>query len=327
MRKPAELKSLSEGEFARIAWLSGLFSKLPASRSVSLGIGDDAAVLRASRGQWVWTIDACVQAVHFDLRWLTARDVGWRSFHAAASDIAAMGAVPVAALCSLALPQRADTNTFRDVARGQAAAARSLKCPIIGGNMTRSSELSIHTTVLGVTKRPLRRDGARVGDEIWLLGQVGAAAAGLITSREVPIDAQTLAQRWCARQWRRPTALIDAGKNLGSLAHAAIDVSDGLVADLRHIAEASRVRAVIHANALHETLASKQRRAARELGRKPIELALFGGEDYALLATGSAHKRPLGAHVIGRIETGSGVWLQTDAALQRLSDSGFDHFR
>jgi len=193
--------------------------------------------------------------------------------------------------------------------------------------MTRASELSIHTTLLGATDRALRRDGARARDEIWLIGQVGAAAAGLLVLQSVPVKHQTPAQRWCARQWRRPNALVAAGQKLRSLAHAAIDISDGLAADLGHLTAASHVRAVLDTVALDQALGIRLHKAARELKREALDLALFGGEDYTLLATGPARKRPNEARVIGHIEVGRGVWLRTGNKTRRLSNLGFDHFR
>jgi len=314
-------------EFERIAWLSQLFAKQPRPASVMLGIGDDAAIVKTGRNHWVWTVDACVQGVHFDWRWLSPIEVGWRSFHAAVSDVAAMGASPLAALCSLALPKDVQGKVFRGIAQGQARAARSLGCAIIGGNLTRASEVSVHTTVLGATTRPICRAGARIADEIWVFGNLGAAAAGLIVAQRKTLEQQTLAERWCARQWRRPTALIRAGRSLRKAAHAAIDVSDGLVADLGHVADASCLRAVIDAEALDQALDTRLHKAARALDRTALEFALFGGEDYALIAAGPARRRPDGARAIGQFEKGSGVWLQTATGRQRLSPAGFDHFR
>jgi thiamine-monophosphate kinase len=304
-----------------------LFSASGLPTSVQLGIGDDAAIIRAGREHWVWTIDACVEGVHFDQRWLLPQHVGWKSFHAAASDIAAMGARPVAALCSVALPKNCDLDRMRSVARGQARAARSLGCAIIGGNLTSARELSIHTTLLGTTNRPLQRNGARAGDEIWLLGQVGAAGAGLEISRSVSEEKRTSDMRWCVRSWQRPKALVDAGYGLRTVAHAAIDVSDGLAADLQHLAKASSVRAVLRAESIDSAVGPRLRRVAKQLNRSVLDWALFGGEDYALLAAGAPHQRPVGAIAIGRFETGRGVWLQTANKTRRLSPVGFDHFK
>ncbi len=327
MRNQSRPRPTRDDEFSRIAWLLRLFSANGTPDSVALGVGDDAAIIRPGRKRWVWTIDACVEGVHFDHRWLAPRDVGWRSFQAAVSDIAAMGARPVAALCSLALPKNGDLALFRAVAHGQARAARSLGCAIVGGNLTSARQLSIHTTVLGTTDRPLRRDTARTGDEIWLIGQVGAAAAGLEIARGVSEHDRTTDMRWCARHWQRPKALIDDGYGLRTLAHAAIDVSDGLAADLKHLAQASGLRAVLNADSLEKAAGPRLRRVAQALNRSALDWALFGGEDYALLAAGPSRKRPATAVTIGHFESGRGVWLQTANQTRHLSPAGFDHFK
>jgi thiamine-monophosphate kinase len=290
---------------------------------VVLGIGDDAAVLRAS-GRLVWTIDAAVEGVHFDLDLLSPADIGFRSFQAAASDLAAMGARPLAALSNLSLPERVSTRDVERLVKGQAEAARALSCPIIGGNLSRASELSITTAVLGTVKRPLLRSTARPGDELWLLGDVGLARAGLM-SLLAKKKRRSRALARCVRAFARPKALLDAGVALSGRARAAVDVSDGLAGDAGHIARASAVRVVIEADALLSALSPELLRAAVELGREPLELALFGGEDYALLATGPRRKKPTAAAPIGRIERGRGVMLESAGRTRRLA-GGFDHF-
>lgn len=129
----------------------------PASGAVTHGIGDDAAVLEAGQGSWVASVDASVQGVHFDLRFASLNDVGYRAFQAAASDLAAMGATPVAALSALILPRWLDATGIDELTRGQQAAALSTGCPVVGGNISRGNELSITTTVLGRCSRPLLR--------------------------------------------------------------------------------------------------------------------------------------------------------------------------
>src|SRR3954462_12130602 len=163
-------------EFAAIAQLEALFRGQ--SPLVELGIGDDAAVLRP-RGRLVWTVDTAVEHVHFERRWLTLGELGWRSFQAAASDVCAMAGQPLVALSSVIFPAAFSSAQLQQLARGQRAAARALGCQIVGGNLSRGAELSITTSVLGSAKQPLLRSGARAGDELWLLGEVGLAAAGL----------------------------------------------------------------------------------------------------------------------------------------------------
>lgn len=312
-------------EFTRIALIERLLSvNAPRSRAVEVGIGDDAAVLRCEGGL-IWSIDAAVEGVHFERRWLTLQDVGYRAFQAALSDVAAMGARPLAALSNLALPPDFTSSELGRLAEGQALAARDSRCPIVGGNLTRASELSVTTSVLGQAESPLLRSGARVGDELWLAGEVGLAAAGLVALQSGRKPRGGSLGR-CVERWRRPRALIQHGLRLARCASAALDVSDGLVGDAEHLAAASGVRVIVDADALAATLSDELLKAAALLQRDAVELALFGGEDYALLATGPTAKRPRGVRVIGRVARGRGVELKSTRGLQKRPVTGFDHF-
>jgi thiamine-monophosphate kinase len=315
------------GEFGRIAWLRRLFSGVAAPGRVKLAIGDDAAIVEAKGGRWVWTIDACVQDVHFAWPWLTAYDLGWRSLQAAVSDSAAMGAKPVAALCSMALPAQTGAALWRGIARGQASAAEATRCPIIGGNLSGASEVSLHTTVLGYARKPLLRSGARPGDELWLIGSVGKAAAGLAVLERVPQAKRSNAMRACVRAWQRPNALVKQGVRLCSCAHAAIDVSDGVAGDARHLSDASAARVVLQASLLEQAAGKIVAEVARALEHSVLDLVLFGGEDYALLAAGPARHRPAFARCIGHVDRGRGLWLEHPDGKRVALGSGYDHFR
>jgi thiamine-monophosphate kinase len=297
-----------------------------ASDAVELGIGDDAAIVRSGRERLIWTIDTQVEGVHFDRRWLSLEDVGWRSYQAAASDLAAMGARPLAALSSLILPRAFSRRELGALGRGQAAAARELRCPIAGGNLSRGGELSITTALLGASARPLLRAGARPGDEIWLIGAVGLARAGLFALAS-GIAKQNAALAECALAWRRPRALIARGLALSGRARAAIDVSDGLGGDLGQLATASEVRAIVEEARLVSALPGALMRAAQFLGEQPLALALTGGEDYALVATGPGARRPRFARRIGRIERGRGGVLERTGGRCSPLSRGFDHLR
>jgi len=307
-------------EFAAIARLAALFRGQ--SPHVVLGIGDDAAVLRAA-GRLVWTVDTAVEHVHFERAWLTLAELGWRSFQAAASDVSAMAGAPVAALSSVIFPAGFGASELSALARGQRAAARTLGCQIVGGNLARGGELSITTTLVGRVKRPLLRAGAQPGDELWLCGELGLAAAGLrLLQRGSRL--QNAAARRALRAFRRPRAQLHAGLALAGRAHAAIDISDGLAGDAAHIAQASAVRLLIDLAALEAALSPALRRLAPHLGASALELALYGGEDYALLAAGPKRARPPGARVIGSVGNGRGVWL-ADAGKLRRARPGFEH--
>jgi thiamine-monophosphate kinase len=282
-----------------------------------VGIGDDAAVLalaNAGRRKLVWTVDTAVEHVHFERAWLTLADLGWRSFHAAASDVCAMGGEPWCALSSVIFPRDFSARDLKALARGQHEAAGALGCRIIGGNLARGAELSVTTTLLGTAPKPLLRSGAKPGDELWLCGNVGLAAAGLrLLQHGASRTAKTAASRAALRAFKRPEAQLAFGLALTRRAHAAIDVSDGLCGDAAHLARASQVRVVVVTPLLQAALSPALHALAPVLGVSALELALYGGEDYALLAAGPKRARPRGAVVIGRIEVGNGVWLEPSA--------------
>jgi thiamine-monophosphate kinase len=276
------------------------------SKEVVKAIGDDAAVLR---GGLVWTIDACVEGVHFDRKWLSIEQIGSRAIEAALSDLGAMGAEPIGALVALTLPKHCTRRELDALAKGQARAARRTKCPIIGGNITRGPVLSLTTTAFGRAERPLFRDGAHAGDELWLVGKVGWARAGLELLKKGKAKPAAL-----IKAWREPRALIDEGKALVGRATACIDVSDGLSGDAWHLADESDVCIVIESE-----------RLTRDNGPVSLARALAGGEDYALLATGPARRRPSFARRIGRVERGGGVLLEIAEKRRALPRAGFDH--
>jgi thiamine-monophosphate kinase len=314
-------RTLREDEAIRL--LAGRLG-IRSGRGVRLGIGDDAALLGPVRGTLVWTVDSCLEGTHFERDLIALGHVAWKALNAAVSDLAAMGATPLGALSALELPPRFSRRELDAFARGQAAAARLLGCPIVGGNIARSEVLGVTTTVLGVAERPLRRDGARPGDEVWLAGDVGLAAAGFALLRARGGVRGRAAER-AVEAWRRPRALLREGRSLVGRATAAIDVSDGLGGDVRHVAEASGVRIVLEEAALIRALPRELAEAARLAGRTPLELALSGGEDYALVATGPPAKRPRAARRIGRVTKGRGaVFERADGTMLALV-RGFDH--
>jgi len=309
-------------EFSAISQLETLFRQ--SSSQVELGIGDDAAVLKTT-GRWVWTVDAAVEHVHFERAWLSLADLGFRSFQAAASDVSAMGGAPLAALSSVVFPPGFAASELAQLARGQRAAARALGCAVVGGNLARGAELSITTTVVGrVARRPLLRSGARAGDELWLCGELGLAAAGLKLLQAGTRRGSGAAASRALRAFRRPQAQVSAGLELSRCAHAAIDISDGLAGDAMHLAQASEVELQIDLAALAATLSPALRSLSSRLGRSALELALYGGEDYAIVAAGPKRARPPSARVIGSVGKGSGVWL-LDGARRRRAGRGFEH--
>ena len=305
-------------EAERIAMLARVLGRAVAG--VHVGIGDDAAVLDGS-GTLVWTIDEQVEGVHFRRSLVGFRDLGFRSLMAAASDVAAMGARPWCALCAMVVPPDVDDAALEAIATGQREAADELHAGVVGGNLSRGAALSLSTTVLGRCQRAIQRRGAHAGEGIWMAGHVGLAAAGL-RALETAGKADDPRLQNAIAAWRTPRALAEAGRAMGLLATAAIDVSDGLARDVGHLAEASGLQAVLDEP---ELLADPELVAAAEaLGVSALDLALHGGEDYALVATSAA---PLpGFRRIGQVREGGGLRLKTPAGEQVVEARGFDHF-
>ncbi len=288
-------------------------------RGVLLDIGDDAAVLAPTRGRTVLSVDASVEGVHFRRAWAGLDVLGARAFEAALSDLAAMGSRPVAALLALAMPAATTESEVRRLASGVARAAHRAGCPVVGGNLTRASEWSITTTVVGEATRPLTRAGARPGDGVFVTGPLGGAALGLaLLDATKPLPGS----RPFVRRFLAPRARIEAGLALHGVARACIDVSDGLLRDVGHVAAASGVTIELEAALVprprgHDALAAR-------LGLDGISLALAGGEDYELVFTAPAASRiPTRAHRIGRVVRGpSEVRLIGHGPIA----PGFDHF-
>jgi thiamine-monophosphate kinase len=289
-----------------------------------VGIGDDAAVLQAPGAaageRLVWTIDEQVEGTHFRRDLASWGDIGWRSFMAAASDVAAMGARPWCALSALVLPSSLSDEDFEAIVRGQREAAGEISAPIVGGNLARGPVVSLSTPLLGHCVAPVPRRGARPGDGLWLAGRVGLAAAGL---RALEGRSTGAALSAAVEAWLRPRALVTEGLAMAGTAHAAVDVSDGLARDAGHIAADSGVCLVLDERALLED--AELRDAAATLAADPVDLALHGGEDYALLACADV---PLpGFRRIGEVRAGAGLLLRTALAERPLAPHGFDHFR
>ncbi|MDQ3949340.1 MAG: thiamine-phosphate kinase [Gemmatimonadota bacterium] len=204
----------------------------------AIGIGDDAAVLDLPRGDaLVVSVDSAVEDVHFRRGWLTGWEIGYRAAAAALSDLAAMGASPVGMLLAIAIPD-AWRPDLLEIADGAGEVARRWRAPILGGNTTRGRELSITTTVLGSVYGPLTRDAVKPGDRLYVTGRLGGSGAAL---RALLANAEPDPRH--REKFARPQPRVVEARWLAAMgATAAIDVSDGLVADLGHLAAASGVR-------------------------------------------------------------------------------------
>jgi thiamine-monophosphate kinase len=248
----------------------------PPADSVALGIGDDCALVRPAPGQALaMTTDTLVAGRHFPYPTRPA-DIGWKSLAVSLSDLAAMGAEPRWFLLALTLPD-ADDEWLTAFAGGLQQLAQQSGICLVGGDTTRGP-LSITITAIGLVPAgaALRRDGAQVGDLVCVTGTLGDAALGLARSEAGSF--QTPDDGWLRVRLDRPTPRLRTGIGLRGLAHAAIDLSDGLAGDLGHVLEASGVGAMISVESLPMSepfvrLAAMPRR---------LELQAAGGDDYEL---------------------------------------------
>jgi thiamine-monophosphate kinase len=260
----------------------------PAPDWLVVGIGDDAAVVAPARNRLeVLTVDAIVEGVHFDRTFTPPAAVGHRALAVNLSDLAAMGAEPRLALLSFALPADFTCADFESLVAALASLARQHRVHVVGGNLTRSpGPLMIDVTLAGAVKarQALTRGGARPGDEIYVSGSLGAAAAGLEMLRRPP-GLKEPAYDQCTARYLFPEPRVRLGLMLSRnrAATACVDLSDGLGDGVKRIAEASGVGTVIDAAAVPvEPGAAKW---FVEQGKEPVAAAMSGGDDYELLFT------------------------------------------
>ena len=327
------------GEFALLARLQQRLKQADAPPVVR-GIGDDCAVLRPGDGHdLLVTTDTQEEGVHFRRDWSTPEDIGWRCLAVNVSDIAAMGGVPLGAVVALSLPETLVVAFVEAMYDGMNALAEAYDCPIVGGNISKSTErLSVTITVLGSTPRDgaVYRAAARAGDDIWVTGDLGGAKAGL----EALIHPQAVAglpSDAVLARYRRPHPRLREAQFLRQHgARSLIDLSDGLSSDLAHICEASGVGARLLADRI--PISDETRRVADALGLDALTMALHGGEDFELCLTapsdvaealeqGFRDQFDCPLTRIGTIQAGAGVTLcHSDGGDVPLIAGGYDHF-
>ncbi len=313
-----------------------------ASERLVRGIGDDCAVYRLSKSDsdskyGIITTDALVESVHFDLSWHSAKLLGRKSLSVNLSDISAMGGRPLFALLTIGLSGDADPSLVDDFMTGFNEVLDEHGVLLIGGDTVKSSGLMISVTVLGEVekKEVVYRSGAKVGDLIWVSGELGQAAAGLeICRRGIKISNMG---KPLVESHLNPTPRTDLGPILAGsgLVTAMMDVSDGVATDLAHICKESKVRAEIVSERV--PISKETKEVAAELGCSASDWALKGGEDYELLFTSSAHHRDtlpdiirkktgLSICCIGSIKKGEGVFVNMTGEQHEIGYEGYGHF-
>ena len=316
------------GEFELI---DRLLKPLAAGYPGALGLEDDAALVRIPAGQdLVVAKDAIVAGVHF-LAEDPADLVAGKLLRVNLSDLAAMGAAPLGYLTVLARPRNLAEGWLKRFAAGLAADQERFGCHLLGGDtVSTPGPLTLTLTILGTAPQgqALRRSGAEPGDQVWVSGTLGDAALGLRVLRGLALPEDEALQ--LVDRYRTPQPRLALGRALLGIATAAMDVSDGLLADLGHIAKASGVAAVVEVEALPLSDAGRGVPGA-------LEAALTGGDDYELLFTAppAAEDRlkalscelALRLTRIGRIEPGTGVRaLDTAGRELRPEQAGWRHF-
>jgi thiamine-monophosphate kinase len=254
--------------------------------SLVIGIGDDAAVVAPTRNAYtVLTTDAHVEGVHFDRRYAAPADIGHRALAVNLSDLAAMGAKPVWALLSLVLPDDLQVVDVEAMVGASAALGQQFGCEVIGGNLTRSpGPLVVDVTAVGEVRprRVLARSGGRPGDELWVSGSIGSAAAGLEMLGSGQADV-TAGPGNCIARFLRPEPRVQLGLAVAQAkaVRAAIDLSDGLADGAHQLAGASGCGVEIEANRL--PIEPAARAWWESAGHDAVLRAMSGGDDYELL--------------------------------------------
>lgn len=294
--------------------------------SAPVGPGDDCALPPAPKGRLCLTTDATVEGVHFTRDHFDMEEIGHKALAANLSDLASMGAEPKWWLCALGVPSHFALGDARALARGMRPLAVKHGLVLLGGNVTSSPVLSLTLTLAGETRKPLLRSGAKAGDLLYVCGTLGEARAGLALMQTVP-DLESDERRRVLLAQRRPSPRLAEGRVAARYAHAAIDVSDGLLQDLGHVCRSSKVAAHLEAALLPLSPALKS-----VAGAQATFFALLGGEDYALLLAvppkvseafeKDMKRHRLSATCVGHFEKGRGVWLD---GVRQADNTGHDH--
>jgi thiamine-monophosphate kinase len=309
------------GEDELLAMVFPILGAANGSSDVTVGPGDDAAVLAIGAGGLVATTDAVVHGRDWRDEWSTGADVGAKVAAQNLADVAAMGARPVALLVTLVMAPSTELDWVLDLARGLATVAASAACPVVGGDLSSAPEgvLTVSVTALGSLdgRQAVLRSGAEVGDVVAVAGSLGLSAAGLrlLVDERPEADAEAVAVH---RRPSPPLALGPVAADAG--ATSMVDLSDGLLRDASRVAAASAVCVDLSSAAL----AGDVGRLAPVLGVDAArECVLGGGEEHSLLATFPADAGvPEGFRVIGSVQAGQGVAIDGIPEQPR----GWDHF-
>ncbi|MGQ9701493.1 MAG: thiamine-phosphate kinase [bacterium] len=283
------------------------------------GIGDDAMVFKNGH---VVSTDSFVEGIHFDFRYFTPYDLGYHCLGASLSDLAAVSAKPICALVALYLPKNTKDYEIKQLYRGFKCICQRYRCDISGGDIIESPFWGLTITVIGSTRKPLLRSGAKPGDFLYATNYLGLAETGRIALSR---GYSKSSFRQSIKKHLYPEPRIDESLKLRRFAHSGIDTSDGLSTDAFHIAEESKVKIIIENIPIHpevKLLLEKEKLS-------PYDFILSAGEDFELLITGKITKRIPGISLfkIGRILEGRGLYLSYGGALKKIHPTGYEHLK
>jgi thiamine-monophosphate kinase len=309
------------GDLGEFGFIAEIAAGLPRGTRTVVGIGDDAAVLTAPDGRVVATTDLLVEGLHFRRDWSAPADIGGKAAAQNLADVAAMGAVPVALLVGFAAPGDLPLAWARELVAGIADECALVGAAVVGGDTSGAASVVLAITALGdlAGRDPVTRAGARPGDVLAVAGVLGGSAAGLAL-----LEAGLAGPAALIAAHRRPRPPYPAGPQAAVLgATSMIDVSDGLLADLGHIARASGVLIDVEA-ALVPAAPGLAAAAAALGGQDPLDWVLTGGEDHALAATfPPGISLPSGWTVAGQVRSGQGVCVNGKPF---TGPGGWNHF-
>ncbi len=295
--------------------INKILSKLP-----SFGVGDDCAIIQASSQKLLISTDSFVEGVHFSLKYFSLKEVGHRCAEAAISDLAAMGAKPRYLLLSISTPS---IKNIIPLSLGIKKSLRYHKIKLIGGDTTKSDTVMLNITVIGESKKPIKRSGAKKGDLVFISSYTGLSCAGLDA-----INNSIKGFNILKKAHKEPKAKIKQGLIISKMATAMIDTSDSLASELHHLAHASKVSIEIDHLPVHKEI----KKLSKFNKKDPLKYVLYGGEDYHLLyTTNKKNKNKAVGFCIGRTVVDNNatkkVWLKKDGRKELVDPKkGFLHF-
>jgi thiamine-monophosphate kinase len=323
---------LSEvGELSLLGILQKRFGKR--APHVLAGIGDDCAVVRPAGKNLLLTTDMMVEGVHFDMRWTTPFQLGFKLVSANVSDVYAMGGRPQFLLLNFSAGSDAEVDTFQMIFDGIEKAAGLYGVSLIGGDISSSERIVLSATVTGYATKFIRRSGARAGDRIYVTGFLGDSACGLELLKRIkrPVEIERRKKRDCGLPWEVALPLLRRHlmpvavrpDRFARTATSMIDISDGLLLDLSRLCEASGTGARLYAERL--PVSKRLKKAAEYLKMDPLRFVLGGGEDYELLFTAPCGRK-VDAFCIGEMTDSGMTVVDERGRAKSVAVKGYEHF-